>query len=507
MFYLIKNILERKILPGTEKKLIKKIMPVSGSLEENLTYFESSFENCIDLRVRKFKIKSNNAAIITLDGMVDKETLAISVLNPILKSNLPENEQILKQYEYMKDEVLSTSEQMECFNYEDAMSSLMAGCTLFLIEGVPRILSIEVQGFESRPISEPVTEVTQKGSREGFVEKIKVNITLIRRRIKNPNLKFERMVIGSVSKTPICLFYLDDMVSPKILDDVKKRLKEVNLKYVLSAEYLIPYLEEKNSFSLFNAVWVSERPDSVCGKISEGRIGILVDGAPNAVILPYLFAEYFQTMDDYNQRPYFASLIRILKYMSFFISMLLPGIYVALGTFNPEVFPTEVINKLAASIGDTPFPLLFETLIILFIYEIMREAGLRLPRALGHAVSIVGALVIGETAVTSGLIGAPTLMVVALTAISSYVIPNLYEPVALLRLVFAVVGGVMGVLGITLLFTMTLIGVCAKNNYGVPFTTSISPFKFGEMRDVFIRAGWKVLSRNYKKVQNTTKNK
>lgn len=469
-------------------------------------YFKNSFDNSDDLKIRKLKIGSNVAAIVTIDGMVDKEVLAVSVLNPIIGCNLSTNVRALKQYEYIKNEILSTNEQNESFDYEDAFFLLMSGFALFLLDGVPKILAIGLQGFSFRSISEPVTEVTQKGSREGFVEAIKINMTLIRRRIKNPTLKFESMMVGSVSKTNICLFYLTDIVSPKILDDVRKRLKNANLKYLLSAEYLIPYLEEKKNLSLFNAVGVSERPDTVCGKISEGRIGILVDGTPSAVIVPYLFVENFQTPDDYAQRPYFVTSLRLLKYISFFVSVLLPGVYVALGTFNPEVFPNKLLNKIATSLGDTPFPLLFEVLFILFVYEVMREAGLRLPKPLGHAVSIVGALVIGQTAVSSGLIGPPTLMLVAVTAISSYVIPTLYEPAALLRVVSVIVGGTMGILGITILFSIVIVSVCAKSNYGVPYTTPISPFRLGEMKDVIIRAGWRTLSKNYIKIQNMPKN-
>ena len=220
------------------------------------------------------------------------------------------------------------------------------------------------------------------------------------------------------------------------------------------------------------------------------------------MIVPYLFVEYFQTLDDYSNQPYFATFTRWLKYLAFFIATLLPGIYVAVGTFNPEVFPEELTNKIATAIATTPFPLMLEALVIHFIYEIMREAGLRLPKPLGHAVSIVGALVIGDTAISSGLIGATTLMVVALTAISSYVIPSLYEPIAILRLLFIIVGGVMGIWGVMLLFSVVLVSICGKTTYGVPFSSPISPFSLFSMRDVAVRSSWKVLSKRANTVQH-----
>ena len=292
------------------------------------------------------------------------------------------------------------------------------------------------------------------------------------------------------------------MVSDDNLDELKRRLKKVNLENILAAEFIIPYLEENGDISFFSTIGITERPDTVCGKISEGRIAILVDGTPTALIVPYLFVENFQTIDDYSSRPYFATFTRWLKYAAFFISMMFPGLYVALAGFNPEIFPDQLISKIYYSVADTPFPLMLETLLIHFVYEIMREAGLRLPKPLGHAVSIVGALVIGETAVNSGLIGAPTLMVVALTAISSYVIPNLYEATAILRLIFIIVGGTLGVWGITLLFSIILVNLCSKNNFSVPFMSPISPFNLYSMRDVLIRAGWKTLSKKTEKIQN-----
>jgi spore germination protein KA len=326
-------------------------------------------------------------------------------------------------------------------------------------------------------------------------------MTLIRRRIKNTRLKFETMTIGKTSKTDICLCYLKDTVSEEILKEIKKRIKSVNLKTVLAAGYLSPYLEESGSISLFSTIGISERPDTICGKISEGRVAILIDGTPNALIIPYLFVEYFQNLDDYAFRPYFATLTRWLKYISFLLAVLLPGIYVAMGTFSPELFPSELIIKIAKSASATPLSLMFETLVIHLIYEVMREAGLRLPSVLGHAVSIVGALVIGETAVSSGLVSGPTLMIVALTALTSYVIPNLYEPIAILRLAFIIIGGTMGIWGIMLFFSAVITDICSKSNFGIPFSSPISPFNFFGMRDVLIRAGWKTLSEKTNTVQ------
>ena len=321
--------------------------------------------------------------------------------------------------------------------------------------------------------------------------------------MKNPKLKFETLSVGSVSKTDVCLCYLRDTVSPEIIKEIKKRLSSSTLETVLSSSYLIPFLEEEKNMCPFSGI----RPfgtaliRSAARSRREGS-AVLVDGTPGVLIVPYLFVEYFQTMDDYSNQPYFATFTRWLKYLAFFIATLLPGIYVAVGTFNPEVFPEELMNKNCYGYRHYAVPLDAGSLVIHFIYEIMREAGLRLPKPLGHAVSIVGALVIGDTAISSGLIGATTLMVVALTAISSYVIPSLYEPIAILRLLFIIVGGVMGIWGVMLLFSVVLVSICGKTTYGVPFSSPISPFSLFSMRDVAVRSSWKVLSKRANTVQH-----
>lgn len=502
MLSYIKRLIQSYTLPKDDKNTIsQENKKITSSLKDTINYFKTQFDKSADLTIREIEIKNTKAAVITIEGMINKEVLANAVINPIVRGTISFDNPVEK-YEYIRDNLLSTSEQVQVVEFEQAFSLVMSGFALIAVDGNACILAIGIQGFSFRGVSEPTSEVMQRGSREGFVEPLRINMTLIRRRLKNPKLKFELMKVGSVSKTDICLCYLRDTVSPKILNEIKRRLNQVNLETVMAAGYIMPYLEDKKDHSLFNSTGISERPDTVCGKIAEGRVCILVDGTPSAIIAPYLFIEYFQNMDDYLSRPYYATFIRWLKYFAFLLATMLPGLYVVAGTFNPELFPDELLTKIAKAIGTTPFPLMIEALVIHFIYEIMREAGLRLPKPLGHAVSIVGALVIGDTAIKSGLIGATTLMVLALTAISSYVIPNLYEPIAILRLIFILVGGTMGMWGIMLLICIILLNICAKNSFGVPFVAPVAPFSLFGMRDVAIRASWKILARRQNPIQN-----
>ncbi len=473
----------------------------SKSLVQNLEYFKREFSDSIDLTIKYIEISGVKSALITIAGMVSKDTLTQSVMLPIIKSDV-KGTTSPEKYRFIRDNIVIASDQVEVYTFKDAISLITSGSAVFAMDGCDCMLGLGVQGFPFRAVSEPSSEIMQRGSREGFVEPIMMNLPLIRRRIRSPKLKFELMQIGAQSNTSVCLCYLTDKVSSSILNSIKEKLKGIDLEMVIDAGYIIPYLDDQGDFSIFSGVGMTERPDTVCGKISEGRVAILVDGTPNALIVPYLFVEYFQHLDDYTVHPYFATFTRWLKYIAFLFSTLLPGLYVGISTFNPEILPPPIFNKIALAVANTPFSLMFETVLIHLIYEVMREAGLRIPRPLSHAVSIVGALVIGETAVSSGLIGAPTLMVVALTAISSYVIPNLYEPISILKFVFIIAGGVLGIWGIMIVFTTVLVNICSKNSYGIPFTSPLSPFNIFAMRDVLVRGGWSFLSKKSIKVQD-----
>lgn len=466
---------------------------IGDSLDKNVEYLREKFNSSADFTVRYLTVNNVRSAVITMEGMCNKDTLSLTVLNPLLTHEYPPVER-MELFLYVERSVLASSEISRVEEYEKIMQFIMSGFAVLLIDGCSTALSIGAQGFSFRGVSEPESEASERGSREGLVEPLRINMTLIRRRIKNPDLMIETMTLGGISKTDICLCYLTDAVSDTILEKLRNKLRNIDLDTVLASGYLVNYLEDENDRSLFSGVGVTERPDTVCGKINEGRIAILIDGTPSALIIPHLFVENFQTISDYSYKPYYATMIRWLKYVCFFVASLLPGLYTAVALFNPELFPEQILSKVATSIGSTPFGLVTEILLVLFMYEIMREAGLRLPKTLGHAVSIVGALVIGDTAVSAGLIGAPTLMIVALTAIASYVIPTLYPQMCVLRVLFIFAGGLFGIWGVVLLFCVVVVNLCGKSVLGVPYTIPIAPFKLFGMRDVAIRADWKILN-------------
>ncbi len=492
----IMNIYSRK----PKKNKPEKTTQLTKSLEYNIEYTKRLFSCAADLTIHELQLSGIRAAVISIDNLISKDTLAIAVIKPLFEYNFAGSpEQCLTD---IRTKVLYTDDITNISTFEELSGLILSGFCVIALDGTDKMISVGLQGFKSRSISEPESDVIQRGSKEGFVETIHTNMSMLRRRMKSTGLKLDIMKAGSLSQTEICICYLADKASPDIVRELKRRINKIDLETVLAPGYLVPYIEDEGCISPFSAVGITERPDTVCGKLTEGRIAILTDGAPSALIVPYLFAEYFQTIDDYSNRPYFATFTRWLKYAAFFISILLPGIFVALGTFDQEMFPSLMLNKIAGAISSTPLSLMAETLLIQFVYEIMRESGLRMPQPLGYAVSIVGGLVIGDTAINAGLIGAPTLMVTAVAAIGSYVIPNLYAPSAILRLGFTVAGGLTGIWGVSIMFCLVFVNLCSKTSFGIPYTSPVTPTGAAVFRDVFVRAGWKTLSATSENVQN-----
>lgn len=482
-----------------------KPIPISRDIQANIKTLQEMFDNSSDLTIKNISLKLSDGrtqvAVITMEGLVDKETLAASITNPISNySDIVFGGEDL--FQLLQSDIITCSDHVDVSDINEFSRLIMSGFAGVLVNGANKAIAVGVQGYSFRNVSEPDTESVQRGSREGFVEPMRVNISMIRRRLRTPMLKFETMTLGKTSNTDICICYLRGAVSCEILTKLRARLKKTDLNTLFASGYLLAYIDDNGDNTLFPTVGVTERPDTACAKLCEGRIVIIVDGTPSVLYVPHLMTENFQTFDDYTNRPFFSSVARALKCVSFFTAILLPGIYVAFASFNPEFFPAQLLTKVSQSVSHTPFSVFSEVLLFTFIYEIMREAGLRLPKTLGHAVSIIGGLVIGDTAVNSGFIGAPTLMIVALTVICSYIIPDLYASVAMLRVLFILAAGAFGIWGIIVILCVLLTYLSSMSSYGIPFFAPAAPLSMFSMRDTIIRASWSTLSRRNVKVQD-----
>ena len=453
---------------------------------ENGRLIKEAFKGSFDIVVKKGYCGGRCVVFANCDGLCNSQKIADNAIRPLLQfeGELPEGEEM----DYICDRLLCGTEQKKETSLDAAMKNLLRGTLLIFVEGYKQCVVFGVQAIPERAISEPDTDVQEFGSREGFTENIKTNLTLVRKKLCSLNFTIEMQEKGKESKTRILLCYMKGRVSDETLDEVRDRLNKLNIDTVFSAGYLRKTLDTKRK-SLFTMVGQTERPDTFAAKLCEGKVGVLIDGTPFALFVPRLFMENFQTLDDYINRPYYATFMRGVRFLSFIISVFLPGIFVSIGLFHQEILPDDMLFNIVLMESNTLFTLTLEALIIHFIYETVREAGLRMPKSIGHAVSIVGALVIGDAAVTAGLIGAPMLIIVAMTAICSLVSSDLYQPIAVLRIAFIILGGAAGLYGIIIGASALIISLASMTDYGVPFLSPISPFRRRFLRDSIVRMG------------------
>ncbi len=452
---------------------------------ENGRLIKQAFEGSFDIVTKKGYCGGKCVVFADCDGLCNTQKMADNAIKPMLTFNgeLPEESPL----DYICDKILCGTEQKKETSLDNAVKELLRGNLIIFVEGQKSCIIFGVQNIPERSLEEPDNEVQEFGSREAFTENMKTNLTLVRKRLCTTNFKIEMQEVGKTGKTRILLCYMDKRVNPDTLKEVKNRLSSLELDTVLASGYLRKALDTK-SRSFFTMIGQTQRPDTFAAKICEGKIGIIVDGTPFALVVPKLFIENFHTLDDYINRPYFAVFMRGVRFLAFLISVFLPGIFVAIGLFHQEIISDDMLYNIVLMESNTLFTLTLEALIIHFVYEIVREAGLRMPKNIGHAVSIVGALVIGDAAVTAGLIGAPMLIIVAMTAICSLVSSDLYQPISVLRIIFIIVGGYTGLYGIMIGAAALAVGLAAMTDYGVPFLAPAAPYNKALWRDSLFRA-------------------
>ena len=461
--------------------------PIQGSLEEILAEIRHQCQNSSDILINPVTVGGIACAVLTCEGMLSTSIMTQLIIEPLTAVPLqPDSERLFR---HLQEQLLLSLDRPVVRNYEDLFRLLYSGFAVLTAEGQNTALAYGVQGYEKRSVSEPSGESNLFGAHDGLNEAVRTNMSLLRRRMKTPLLKFELSTAGKLSQTDICLCYMTDRVPPQLLRQIKKELDSVKLDTVLSSGYLQPFLEKCRG-SLFDSVSLSQRPDVICSKLLEGRVVLLIDGTPFAIVIPKLFIENFQTLDDYQHKPYYAAFSRWIKYGAFFIAVLLPALYIAVSMHHPELLNSTLILILTDAEQKAPLSLPLETVFVLLMYEIIREAGLRLPKSVGGAVSIVSGLIIGDAAVSSGLISTPMLTMTAISVIAGFVTPDLNAPVTVMRLLFIIAGGLWGLFGIGLLGMAVLYNLCATETFGFPVTAPLAPFYSRAMRDVATRVNF-----------------
>lgn len=461
---------------------------LSKSLKHNLAEIQKILGDSDDIVIRKFKIGMNNtdAFLLYIDGLVDKNLIVKDILKPLMLLTVPPVSKEENLNTLLKESILTVYDLTETSGIHTAIEDILSGYIALFIDKNRTAIIIKAKGYKSREIKEAETEAVIRGPRESFTESLRVNTSLIRRKVINPNLRFETYIIGKQTKTEVCLTYIKGICKEEIVSEVKKRLRQINTEAILESGYIEAYIEDA-PFSPFATIGNTEKPDKAVAYMLEGKAIILTDGTPVVLSVPHLFIENFQNIEDYYSRPYYVTLTRMVRFIAFIFTIYLPGFYIGVSTFHPEMIPAPLLMTMAETREGVPFPLLIEAFIMLTLFELLREAGVRMPRPIGQAVSIVGALVIGEAAVAAGIVGAPMVIVTALTAISSFIIPSVADIATILRFAFLFLSGITGLFSIILGSLFVLVHAVSLRSFGIPYLAPVAPFFLQDMKDFFVR--------------------
>jgi spore germination protein KA len=475
---------------------MKSDYQLTASLEDNLSKLYGWLGHSKDLTVKKLQLRGidserQDAALLYINGMIDKTSLQDSILPSLLQSHSDEYEQPVSLLHVIKSRMLCAGDVTDTDSFDLAVERLLSGHLLVVIDGLHAVITTPITKFKERAISESKTQSVVRGPMEAFTESLDTNLSLIRRRIKDPRLRAKEMTVGSVTNTCLCIVYMEGFADPKVIDELTHKLKQIPLKGVLEGQYIESYINGMK-WPVFPVVYNTDRPDTVTGDLLKGKVAILLDGTPFALLVPVLFVEFIHSTEDYYQPSLYGSMIRLLRFFTVLLTIFAPSMYIAITTLHQEMLPSQLIFSLAAQREGVPFPALVEALLMETSFEILREAGIRMPRAIGQAVSIVGTIVIGQAAVEAAIVSPAMVIIVAITGISSFVIPayNMSIGLRMLRFPFMFAAASFGLFGITTLSIIVIFWMCSIRSFGIPYMSPNGPYIQSKQDDNLVRTGY-----------------
>ncbi|WHY02816.1 spore germination protein [Neobacillus sp. DY30] len=482
-------------------------IPLSENAEENIRKLKMALGNSDDLSIRKLQVSTKNVVIIHIEGIVDDQSITENVISPIIQLN--RDTYSFKSTEKLADkivQIISVTSIEFIFNWSELLESILAGDTVILLDESSKAIKVGTRKFKSRSITEPTTQTVIKGPKDSFTENLSTNISLIRSRIQNAKLRLKTTKVGSVTKTDVGIMYMEGIADHGTVMEAMSRIKSIKIDSVLEANYIEEAVRD-NRKTLFPLMQSSERPDVVTANLLEGKIAIIIQGTPFVIILPVLLIQFFQSPEDYYENNVFSSFLRLIRIGSFLLNMYASAVYLALITHHQGLIPTTLMVTLMAQRERVPFPAIIELLIMELAFEVLREAGVRMPRAIGPAVSIVGALILGQAAVEAGFVSAAIVIIVATSAINSFTLPNtnIVNTARGLRFLLILSSAFIGFYGILLLTLCILVHLCSLRSFGVPYFAPLAPFKIGALKDSLIR--FPITSLNMNSSKGTMKRK
>lgn len=447
------------------------LTPLTTLLQDNIDAYEVLFDKCSDVIKNKITAGGRNKVdiyITYIDNLVDRRQLEYDTVKPLLYSidDLPE----MNQFDYIMEKGLSTADKSVVITMEDVAQAVLGGDAIIMIDGFKKAIKIASRGYPGRSVSEADTEVSVRGAKDSFVESIAINKVLIRRRIKDSKLKIEQMKIGVRSKTDVAIMYIQDIAEEGLVEEIKKRMNDFVIDGILDSG-MIEQLAEAHWHSPFPQFQSTVRPDKVASGILEGRIGVLIDNSPFVLMLPTTLNSFFQAADDYYNRWEIVTFTRIIRYVAAFLTVALPGLYIAIANYQSEMIPTALALSFAAAREGVPFSVVFEVIIMEVAFELLREGGIRLPGPMGNTIGIVGGLIIGDAAVSANIVSPIIVIVVALTAVASFTIPNEEFATAFRLSRYLVIGlsAWLGLYGFICAVVLILIHLSSLESFGIPY--------------------------------------
>lgn len=465
-----------------EQKKIKK------NVQENISTIQTMNGQSCDIASRVVQLKKNQVAYIFLESVSSDDKISDFFMRSLSEDVKLDEKFTTKQLFERLQNTIPNSKTKLIDTFEDAFFHLSSGFTLIFVDGNENAIALETKSALDRGVTEASDEKGLRGPKDSFSENYMINIGLIRKRIKDSNLYFEEVNIGTRTKTKVSVSYLNDVVPKDKVDQILKRLKQIDVDGILDCGYVLEYLSPKQYTDFPKAV-TTERPDLVCGSLLEGKIAIIVENSPYVIILPGLFIDFLHAADDYYQKPSNASLSRILRFLALFITIATPGLYIAMTTFNQEIIPDRLLISIAVQREGVPIPTIFEILVLVTTFEILRESDIRIPSAMGSSISIVGALVLGDAAVNAGIVSPIVVIVVAMTSIAGFLFTDIDFINALRwwRVVFLFFSACMGLIGFVVISIIFLTKLSSIEILETPYLTPLSPFKSYIVKDGIIR--------------------
>lgn len=470
-------------------------IPLGPSLQENLQALKGLVGGSDDLQVREFRLGPRGAvraAAVFVEGLVEQAAVDDFVLRSLTLADLPGGElHGAAAMARIREVALHTASVTEAFTLGQTVYGILNGRSAVLVDGCTGALLAGTTGWKMRQMSESAVEGVVRGSREAFTEDLTTGISAVRRRIRHPRLRVQRLELGDLTRTRVAILYIEGLARAEVLAEVRSRLASIRIDGILESGYIEELIED-HRWSPFPQIEHTERPDKVAGVLLEGRVAILTDGTPVALLVPTTFFQFLQSAEDYYERFPIAMSIRWLRIVGMVAALYLPAFYVAIITYHQEMIPVTLALGIAGSREGIPFPAFVEALILEVSFELLREAGLRLPRPVGQAVSIVGGLVIGDAAVRAGLVAPPMVVVVASTGIASFSIPafNVAVTFRLLRFANLVIGAFAGLPGLALSGLALLCHMASLRSFGVPYLSPLTPGDVRGWKDTLLRAPW-----------------